>query len=158
IESTGGTLSVSHSNFINNTADDGGAIDLYSGIAVISSSSFTANVAIVGGAVAAFVVQLARLDVSTTLLDGTPAGSADGAAFVPDLSAQTSLASSTFTNNQPLPATANVGGGAISNRGVFTLTASTLANNVSASEGGALYESSGQATIRNSTFSGNAAR
>jgi hypothetical protein len=153
----GGTLFVAHSEFISNSADFGGAIDLGIGTAIISSSSFTANVASQsGGAVAA--ISFSRLDVSGSLFDGNRALFSGGAIYAQDTPVQTNVTSSTFTSNRTLTPTANVGGGAIYNVGVLTLTTSTLANNVSASEGGALYDLYGQAAVRNSTFSGNAAR
>jgi predicted outer membrane repeat protein len=153
----GGTLFVSHSEFISNSADFGGAIDLGTGTAIISSSSFTANVASQsGGAIS--VIFLSRVDATGSLFDRNRAVFSGGAIYAQDLQVQTSVAGSTFTNNQTLTPTANDGGGAIYNVGVLTLTSSTLADNVSASEGGALYVLYGQATVRNSTFSGNSAR
>ena len=152
-----GTLLVSHSEFTSNTASFGGAISQTGGSAIISSSSFTANVAAISGG-GIDVYNLSHLTVSGSLFDGNSAYYSGGAVLARGVTVQSSFADSTFVNNQALHGGTNVGGGAIVNQGVLTLTNSTLTNNITAEAGGGLFLRSGRVTVRNSTLSGNAAR
>src|SRR5262249_13753826 len=136
-----GTLTMTHSEFISNTAAVGGAIEQTGGGSIIASSSFSQNVATIAGALR--MINGNCLALNASLFDGNLADGGGGAILVQGLNAQASIDRSTFTHNQMLAATPLVGGGAIINDGVLTMTNSTLANNGSLSDGAGLYIDSG---------------
>jgi predicted outer membrane repeat protein len=148
-----GSLSVSDSVFNNNSAvNGGGAIAATSGTTIINST-FSGNSAPLGGAIEN---SLASLTVGNCTFDNNSAGFGGGAiaAF-----GSTNVFNSTFSNNQA-PGAASLGG-AVYFQGVgapLILTESTLFNNVSNFDGGAIYLLDGQVTLRNVTISGNSAK
>jgi predicted outer membrane repeat protein len=151
-----GTLTVTASAFISNSATIAGVLEQTGGSAVLASSSFTGNVASLGGAIR--ILGNTRLDVRDSLFDGNRSDTLGGAIDVHSPSTQVSVDRSTFTHNQTLTTTALTGGGAIVNSGLLTLTRSTLADNLSLNMGAGLFVLYGQATVRDSTFSGNQAQ
>ena len=148
-----GSLSVSDSAFNNNSAvNGGGAIAATSGTTIINSS-FSGNSAPLGGAIEN---TSANLTVGNSVFNNNSASFGGGAiaAF-----GSTNIFNSTFSNNKAPGAQAF--GGAVyfqSTSGALTITESTLFNNSSAFDGGAVYILDGLVTLRNLTISGNSAR
>ena len=151
-----GTVVITNSSFLDNSAYFGGAIAQAGGALIIAGSSFSTNSGGAGGAIG--LIQTSRLAVTDSTFDGNSASVWGGAIYLQDATVQASLARSSFTNNQATTTTFGYGGGALFSGGALTLADSTLANNVSNTEAGALEMSGGQVTVSNTTLTGNTAR
>ncbi len=148
INESSGTLTIYNSVFSGNHSLLGGAIAQIGGSATISESTFTANTGNTGGAVG--LVGVSALHVTASVFNGNSAVVWGGAIYLQDATVQATIASSTFTNNQTLSPTSIYGGGALwLTDGALTVTASTLANNVSGNLGGALGNYGGRLTLTN---------
>jgi predicted outer membrane repeat protein len=148
-----GSLSVIDSVFNNNSAvNGGGAIATTSGASIINST-FSGNSAPLGGAIEN---SSADLTVGNCVFDNNSSDFGGGAIAV---FSSTNIFNSTFSNNKAPGAAAS--GGAIyfqSTGGTLIITESTLFNNSSAFDGGAVYILDGPVTLRNLTISGNSAK
>jgi predicted outer membrane repeat protein len=148
-----GSLSVIDSAFNNNSAvNGGGAIATTSGASIINST-FSGNSAPLGGAIEN---TSANLTVGNCVFDNNSSDFGGGAiaAF-----GSTNIFNSTFSNNKA-PGAAAFGGAVYfqSTGGALIITESTLFNNSSALDGGAVYILDGPVTVRNVTVSGNSAK
>jgi hypothetical protein len=136
-----GTLTVSASRILSNTAQFGGGLDNY-GAQIVSSSFFTGNLASVGGG----LNNQGTLTITTSALARNSASAAGGGIN----NGQSLLVfTSTFvSNNSP-------SGGGIANRNALTITGSTLSANVAGS--GAGISNTGTLAVNGSTFNLNSA-
>lgn len=148
-----GSLSVTDSAFNNNSAvNGGGAIAITSGASIINTT-FSGNSAPLGGAIEN---TLANLTVGNCVFDNN-SSNGDGGAIASFGS--TNIFNSTFSNNKAFGAMSL--GGAVyfqSAGGALITTESTLFNNSSTFDGGAVYILDGPVTFRNLTISGNSAK
>ena len=122
--------------FVNNTATEGGALDIYGRDVALRDSLFQGNTALVGGAIVLISgdgsITNCRFDSNRTT---TPGGS--GGALVYGLGREPLVVrGSTFVNNQAGR------GGAIHNNGVMQMASCTFSSN-KANRGGGLFNSGG---------------
>ena len=139
---------VTKSTFTNNTAMlYGGAIFNQFPNLNVTSSIFTNNTASDGGAISSN--EYGNLNVSgSTFINNAATGYGGGA--ITNVNNNSTVTKSTFTNN-----TAMLYGGAILNEAPnLNVTSSTFTNNT-ASDGGAIYNYEGTATVRFNRISGN---
>ena len=148
----GSTLTVTNSNFLNNSAGTGGAIDSGATLTV-GNSNFSANSATAGqitGGGAIFGFSGATMITNTAFLNNS---AKYGGALEVDESAL-SVVSSAFAGNS-----ASYGGGAIFNYGntipAISVTNSTFSANQATTLGGAIFNLGGTTNVTNSTFSAN---
>lgn len=152
-----GTLTVSNSNFIGNTASStyssGGAIS-NAGTLTVSNSNFTGNTASSIYSLGGAIYNTGTLKVSNSTFTGNTVPIIYGAGGAIWTSGIVTVSNSTFTAN-----TANASdgsGGAIYNTGTLTVSNSSLIGNTTA-YGGAINNYGGTLTVIDSTFSGNTA-
>jgi len=148
-----GSLSVVDSVFNNNSAvNGGGAIATTSGTSIINST-FSGNSAPLGGAIEN---SSANLTVGNCVFDNNSSDFGGGAIAAFD---STNIFNSTFSNNKA-PGPSSLGGAVYfqSVGGALTITESTLFNNTSNNDGGAVYIVDGPMTLRNLTISSNSAK
>ncbi|MFW6074494.1 MAG: choice-of-anchor Q domain-containing protein [Chloroflexota bacterium] len=158
IYNDGGTLTVTDSDFSNNSADIfGGAIANLQGTATVTNSTFSTNAAedLVGGGA------IANSDGQLTITDSTFSsnsadefeGSLGGAIYHAASEDGLVISNSTFTDNS------GGDGGAIvilSQAGT-TITNSTFEGNEARANGGAIFVYDGSVSVANSTFANNSA-
>jgi len=130
-----GVLIVALSTFSNNIAAVGGGICNYSGTLIVIGSTFLNNSAI-GNA--------------STNYSGAGGGIANGSGTL-------TVINSTLAGNSATGSTNVYGGGIFSNSGTLTVTNSTIACNSVVGYGGGIYCASSTLTVTNSTISGNSA-
>jgi predicted outer membrane repeat protein len=148
--STGsGTLTITNSIFSTNTADTyGGAIDITGGSVSISGSSFLTNSATdtTAGGGGAIHGRNALLTITDSTFSGNTAGVVGGAVYV---SAYGGFSSLTLANST-LAGNSAVNGGAIYNSaGTVTITNTTFSGNTATGHGGALYDDAGTLAMGN---------
>jgi hypothetical protein len=137
----GGTLIVSASRILSNTAPNGGGLN-NDGTQIVSTSFFTANMASVGGG----INNRGTLSITASAITGNRASVAGGGIFN---DASLLVYTSTFvSNNAP-------NGGGIANRNTLTITGSTLSANLADSGAGII--STGTLAVNASTFNLNSA-
>ena len=157
-----GELTITNSQFIDNTAIQGGAISHSGGALTITNSTFSSNAAThatagYGGA----IMILGTNDAVATVTNSTFSDNTTtvyGGAILVDNGATLSVSGSTFENNQATSSSVNSYGGAIMAIGgasVPSITSSAFETN-SATYGGALYLwNAGATTISGSEFTTN---
>jgi hypothetical protein len=181
-----GTLTVGHCTFSGNLGTDsfseGAGIHNNEGTLTVSDSAFVANTAGAGGGITnAATAKVTRCTfVSNTATNSNRSGGAIGTGDTLTVSDSTFTSNSaavgggiagggqtlTVTNCTLQSNTANQGGGIYHFGGPLTVTGSTLASNtalnagggLSPGAGGGLYNSFGTATVSNCTISANSAR
>lgn len=176
---------VSDSEFTNNAGINGGAINNLAGELIIEGSSFINNSTTAatvatgqanpslrgyGGAVYSdrgsdINNPTGIISITDSVFDGNKGRGEGGAAYLYSGNQDSVLLdSSTFKNNEvlALPGGNSGNGGAVvqmsngANQG-FTISNTSFANNIAASQGGGLWMMDAPTTITNSTFSGNKA-
>ena len=143
-----GTLTVTNSAFVNNTAYYGAGIWNF-GALTVTNSTFGGGIAYDGGGIWSgdtFVL----LTVANTTFSGNTAADAGGGLF--SNGGKLTVAGSTFTGNS-----AYFGGGLANNGGLPGVTNSTFYNNTAHTAGGGLFNQSGTLTVTNNTFYSNIA-
>ena len=177
---------VTGSEFTNNAGINGGAINNLAGELIIEGSKFINNSTIAaavatgkenptlrgyGGAVysdrGSNINSLTgTISITNSVFDGNKGRGEGGAAYLYSGNQDSVLInSSTFKNNEvlALPGGNGGNGGAVvqmsngANKG-FTISNTSFANNIAASQGGGLWMMDAPTTITNSTFSGNKAQ
>ena len=144
----GGTMTISGSQFINNTGYFGGAI--YSGggnnpVMYIRNTTFVSNTGTFGGAVTNLNANL--MDIAGSTFISNTASNYGGAVYS---RSPLTVTTSTFNNNSSL-----AGGGGIQDYGTLYLDTSTFFGNSAQTLGGALNVSEGYVMVTNSTFLSN---
>ena len=144
-----GTLTISSSTFSDNSADErGGAVYNWRGQTSISSTTFTGNSADERGGA---VYNMGNITISSSDFRNNSTGNDGGAVYN---MGNITISSSAFSNNA-----ADYDGGAIYNeRGTLTISDSALSDNAADRSGGAMLNWGGETSINNSSFSGNSAR
>ncbi|HEY9673284.1 MAG TPA: choice-of-anchor Q domain-containing protein [Waterburya sp.] len=177
---------VTGSEFTNNAGINGGAINNLAGELVIEGSKFINNSTIAGAVATGQENPTLRgyggavysdrgsninsptgtISISNSVFDGNKGRGEGGAAYLYSGNQDSVLInSSTFKNNEvlALPGGNGGNGGAVvqmsngANKG-FTISNTSFANNIAASQGGGLWMMDAPTTITNSTFSGNKAQ
>ncbi len=136
-----GSLTVTDSTFSNNTGFIGGAINIDSGIATVTNSTFSDGGQAINNSATLTVTNSSFLNNTASFGDG-------GGIFNADI---LTVSNSTFSGNT----TTIGGGGAIFNNQTMTVTNSTFSGN--SGIGGGAIANQGSGSITNSTFSGNSA-
>jgi CSLREA domain-containing protein len=151
-----GTLTVSNTNFANNTAGASGGGGIYNvGALTLSSCTFSGNAVSNLGAgaglenISSGTVNLTNCVFIANSAGGSGANASSGAGIAN--SGSMTVSNSTFSSNS-----AASDGGAIYNDGTLTISTTTFSNNAVLADGGAI-RSGGVLTISSSTFSGNSA-
>ena len=150
-----GNISISNSQFVNNTAMSNlfgglsyGVILLFESKASIVNSQFTHNTAMFGGVLAALnsSIHVARSTYSYNKAER-------GGGVMSTTESSFSITNSTFTNNS-----AAINGGVMStSESSFNITNSTFTNNSADGVGGVLSTTESSFNITNSTFTNNSA-
>ena len=152
IYNANGTVSISDSNFSDNSTEhDGGAIYNFHGTLSISDSNFSNNsTEYDGGAIynANGTVSINDSNFSNNSTNSQPGGQG-GAIY--NANGTVSISDSNFSNNS-----ANSFGGAIDNKGELSIVSSTFSGN-SADAGGGAIDNKGELSISDSSFSNNSA-
>jgi len=142
-----GTMNMTSSIFTNNTAYDGGAIENIGIGSVLNviGSTFTNNTSLYDGGA---IWSTRTVNIINSSFTSNNADHSGGAIL--NVNNNSTVTKSTFTNN-----TAMLYGGAILNEAPnLNVTSSTFTNNT-ASDGGAIYNYEGTATVRFNRISGN---
>lgn len=140
-------LTVNNSVFINNTTpQNGAAINIYQGNAIITNSTFRENHAQgYGGAIAVFS---GNLKIINSLFAGNTAGESGGAIHA--AFAGTTILNTTFSGNN-----ASRGGALYFSRGLHHLTHLTVTENSAGIEGGGINGHQAFVHLNNSVITGN---
>jgi predicted outer membrane repeat protein len=147
-------LTVTRSQFLNNNANSGGAINLQGGNAVVEDSTFTGNTAGGGGAIDVYTNSTFKIDISIArcTFNGNTATSFGGGAIIVELlnaGSGVRIVNDTFTGNT---AASTGKGSAISvSAAPVTITNCTIAGNTAGAGGGAVYFGT-RATLMNNTL------
>ena len=171
LDNYGGTLTVTGSTFLGNTAVSGAAIS-NSGTMTVIGSTFSSNQAYLGGGAISnggtmtvtgstfssngaqqaggAIENYGTLEVTDSTLEGNGYGVLVGGGIYNDYDATLSVRDSTFSGNH-----AGLLGGGIANFGRVSVTDSTFSDNSVNGEGGGILNYSGTLDVTNSTFSGN---
>ena len=148
-----GTLTVTNSTLIGNTASWGGAINNNFGTLTVTNSTLNNNAASYAAAYGGAIYNLSgNLTVTNSTLNNNTAN-CGGAMY-------SWYGTLTVTNSTLIGNTASWGGAINNNFGTLTVTNSTLNNNAAsyaAAYGGAIYNQYGTLTVSNSTLTGNTA-
>jgi len=172
---SGGSLTVTRSQFINNSGGLGGAINNLLGTLDVDLCEFRGNVAgHVGGAIYVdgantsgvnYAPGTTRGDINVrnSIFDNNSCTDEGGAAFLFGYyNDQILLESSTFTNNRSTGTGTNSGSGGgvrLGNAALSTINRCTFSSNTANDHGGGLWVGEdGNLNIINSTFSGNSTR
>ncbi len=148
IYSEDGELSVQYASFQETSAENGGAVHVNGGSAIIANSVFEETSATdMGGAI--FATNGANLQIDEAQFTNTTA--TDGGALVAHSGSTVNIAATTFDG-----ATATDRGGAILNVASVVKAEDSIFANASATNGGAVYNS-GDMTFVSSVFDGNTA-
>lgn len=150
IRSREGTLTVTNSDFTNNTAmDKGGAIWDYHGDLTVTNSIFTHNNATLGGG-AIYTVE-GNLTVTNSTFNRNNATAGFNGGAISNYHGTLIVTGSNFTENN-----AYYSGGAISIQiSNLTLINSTFTGNTAKTSGGAISNNGGTLKVTSSTFTGN---
>lgn len=147
-----GTMNVTGSHFLNNVAEEGGAISNGSstvpttGVLSVSNSIVSGNASLVGGGM---YNSHGMYVINSTIIDNT--ASDGGGIFNYGVA---SISGSTLARNEAV----DDGGGLINACcSTVTVTNSTLSGNIAGDDGGGAFIAFGTATFTNSTVTGNSA-
>ena len=153
IYTSNGTVVVSNSTFLENSAtgggstgNRGGAIYSASGTVIVSNSTFSGNSAPYGGGGIYSTNGGSILTVSSSTFSN------NGGGGIKSGCGTNSVSNSTFAGND-----GGSGGGISHSCGTLTVSNSTFSGNSATQHGGGLYHYDGTANVSNSTFSGNTA-
>lgn len=160
-----GNLQISNVNFLNGNQDDGGAIYISDSDVTVSNAIFNNNVAsgVSGSGGAIFVDGISTLTISDSEFSSNTANRAGGAIEIDiDLGQQVNLINVNLNNNNAgvFPATAAPGNGGaihITGSGNISLTDCSILSNSAESEGGGLWNGSGEMYLNNTLVNGNTA-
>ena len=143
-----GALTISNSDFRNNSADYMGGAILNNGALTITDSIFSDNSA--GERGGAAYIWRGRANISNSAFTDNSAGKRGSAVY--NLRGQTTISNSGFTGNAAV-----YDGGAVYNEGTLTISDSSFSDNSAGEDGGAVYSERGTLTISGSSFSDNSA-
>ena len=148
ISSDSGTLTVTNSTFSGNSASSGGGIYNDYGTLMVTNSTLSGNSAESGGGICSYCIHHGTVTVTNSTLSGNSARDGGGICSLGTLTVTNSTLSGNSTD-------LGGGGGGIYCSGTLTVTNSTFSGN-SAAWGGGIYNSDTLA-VTNSTLSGNSA-
>ena len=144
---SGGTLTVTNSNFSNNNANEGAAINNGSWANLtVDNCTFTGNSGNFGSSIAN---GNGTVLITNSTFSGNHTGSKGGSIWNWGIM---TISNSTFSGDS------SYDGGSINNISLLTVTDSTFSGNSATDDGGAIYNGDdGILMVKNSTFSGNSA-
>jgi fibronectin-binding autotransporter adhesin len=149
VDVQGGTGTISGATISGNSSEFGGGVFVYNGTVTISNDTISDNSAEIGGGVHNGIHNQGSVTIDDVTITGNTAGDIGGGI---NNRGPLTVNDSTISDN-----VAADGGGGILNIGTLTLSGDTISDNTAGTDGGGLDNSSGSATISDSTLDGDVA-